>query len=166
MDRFSRDLRHALRVLRRTPAFTLVVIFTLGIGIGANTAMFSVVNAVLLQDLPFRDASRVVDINEYVGEQPTAIAPANFLDWRQQSRSFESMALYRPRVFNVTTGAGEPERANGAQASSTFFDVLGRAPLLGRQFTRDDAEPGRATVVLGSSRIGRSCSKTSGACLE
>ena len=148
MDRFIQDLRHAVRVLRKTPAFTLVVIFTLAIGIGANTAMFSVVNAVLLQDLPFRDAARVVDINEYVGEQPTAIAPANFLDWRQQARSFEAMALYRPRVFNVATGNGEPERVSGVQASSTFFDVLGTSPILGRQFTRDDAEPGRATVVL------------------
>jgi putative ABC transport system permease protein len=148
MDRFIQDFRHAVRVLRKTPAFTLVVIFTLAIGIGANTAMFSVVNAVLLQDLPFRDASRVVDINEYVGEQPTAIAPANFLDWRQQSRSFEAMALYRPRVFNVTTGTGEPERLSGVQASSTFFDVLGVSPILGRQFTRQDAEPGQATVVL------------------
>ena len=148
MDRFIQDLRHAVRVLRKTPAFTLVVIFTLAIGMGANTAMFSVVNAVLLQDLPFRDAARVVDINEYVGEQPTAIAPANFLDWREQSRSFEAMALYRPRVFNVATGTGEPERVSGVQASSTFFDVLGIAPIRGRQFTRDDAEPGRATVVL------------------
>jgi predicted permease len=148
MDRFIQDLRHAVRVLRKTPAFTLVVIFTLAIGIGANTAMFSVVNAVLLQDLPFRDAARVVDINEYVGEQPTAIAPANFLDWREQSRSFEAMALYRPRVFNLATGTGEPERVSGVQASSTFFDVLGTAPILGRQFTGDDAEPGRATVVL------------------
>ena len=148
MDRFTQDLRHAVRVLRKTPAFTLVVIFTLAIGIGANTAMFSVVNAVLLEDLPFRDAARVVDINEYVAEQPTAIAPANFLDWRRQARSFESMALYRPRVFNITTGTGEPERVSGVQASSTFFDVLGASPILGHQFTRDDAEPGRATVVL------------------
>ena len=139
MDRFIQDLRHAVRVLRKTPAFTLVVIFTLAIGIGANTAMFSVVNAVLLEDLPFRDAARVVDINEYVGEQPTAIAPANFLDWRRQARSFEVMALYRPRVFNIATGTGEPERVSGAQTSSTFFDVLGASPILGRQFTPDDA---------------------------
>jgi putative ABC transport system permease protein len=148
MDRFIQDLRHAVRVLRKTPAFTLVVIFTLAIGIGANTAMFSVVNAVLLEDLPFPDAARVVDINEYVGEQPTAIAPANFLDWRQQARSFEAMAVYRSRVFNVSTGSGEPERVSGAEVSSTFFDVLGASPILGRQFTRDDAEPGRATAMV------------------
>jgi putative ABC transport system permease protein len=110
--------------------------------------MFSVVNAVLLADLPFPDAARVVDINEYVGEQPTAIAPANFLDWRERTRSFAALALYRQQVFNLATGAGEPERVSGVQASSSFFDVLGAAPILGRQFTRDDAEPGRATVVV------------------
>lgn len=148
MDRLAQDLRHAVRMLRKTPAFTLVVIFTLAVGIGANTAMFSVVNAVLLQGLPFRDASRIVDINEYERGRPTAVAPANFLDWRQMARSFESMALYRVRAYNVSTGNGEPERLSGAQASSTFFDVLGVSPVVGRAFTRDDAEPGRSSVIL------------------
>ena len=148
MDRLFQDLRHAVRVLRKTPVFTAIVILTLALGIGANTAMFSVVNAVLLQDLPFADPARVVDINEYSEGQPTAIAPANFLDWRRMARSFQSMAVYRPRTFNVSTGGGEPERLVGAQASSTFFDVLGVTPILGRQFTPEDAEPGRATVVL------------------
>ena len=148
MDRFTQDLRHALRVLRKTPVFTLVVIFTLALGIGANTAMFSVVNAVLLQGLPFRDASRIVDLNEWNNGGPTAIAPANFVDWQRMSRSFEVMAVYRPRTFNVSTGTGEPERLSGAQASSTFFDVLGVSPLIGRAFMRDDAQPGRTTLVL------------------
>jgi putative ABC transport system permease protein len=148
MDRLLQDVRHAVRVLGRTPVFTLVVILTLAVGIGANTAMFSVVNAVLLQDLPFRDAARVVDINEYDRSGPTAIAPANFVDWRRMSRSFAGMAVYRPRTFNVATGSGEPERLAGAQTSSTFFDVLGATPILGRGFTSDDAEPGRATVVI------------------
>jgi predicted permease len=148
MDRFSQDLRHALRVLRKTPVFTLVVIFTLALGIGANTAMFSVVNAVLLQGLPFREASRIVDINEWNNGGPTAIAPANFVDWRRMARSFDAMAVYRTRMFNVATGSGEPERISGAQTSSTFFDVLGVSPVMGRQFSRDDAEPGRATVML------------------
>ena len=148
MDRFSQDLRHAVRVLRKTPVFTLVVIFTLALGIGANTAMFSVVNAVLLQDLPFSDPSRVVDINEYNNGGATAIAPANFVDWRRMARSFSVMAVYRPRTFNVSTGTGEPERLQGAQTSSTFFDVLGVTPIRGRPFTADDAEPGRASVIL------------------
>jgi putative ABC transport system permease protein len=148
MDRFAQDLRHAVRVLRKTPVFTLVVVFTLALGIGANTAMFSVVNAVLLQDLPFSDPSRVVDINEYNNGGATAIAPANFVDWRRMARSFSVMAVYRPRTFNVSTGTGEPERLQGAQTSSTFFDVLGVTPIRGRSFTADDAEPGRASVIL------------------
>ena len=148
MDRLSQDFRHAVRVLRKTPVFTLVVIFTLALGIGANTAMFSVVNAVLLQDLPFAEPSRVVDINEYSNDRPTAIAPANFVDWRRMARSFEAMAVYRSRTYNVATGSGEPERLPGAQTSSTYFDVLGVTPILGRAFTRDDAEPGRSTVVI------------------
>lgn len=148
MERLLRDLRHALRVLARTPAFTLVVIFTLAIGIGANTAMFSVVNAVLLEGLPFRDADRVVDINEYNSGRPTAIAPANFVDWRRMSRSFETMSVYRSRTYNVATGAGEPERLSGALTSSTFFQVLGVSPLTGRVFTSEDAAPGQASVVL------------------
>jgi putative ABC transport system permease protein len=148
MDRLLQDLRHAVRVLLKTPVFTVVVIFTLALGIGANTAMFSVVNAVLLQDLPFHDPARVVDINEYSNGNPTAIAPANFVDWRRMSRSFSAMAVYRPRTYNVATGSGEPERLPGAQTSSTFFDVLGVTPILGRAFTADDAEPGRATVVV------------------
>ena len=148
MDRLIQDFRHAVRVLRKTPVFTLVVIFTLALGIGANTAMFSVVNAVLLQDLPFADPARVVDINEFNNDRPTAIAPANFLDWRRMARSFEGMAVYRARTFNVSTGSGEPERLPGAQTSSTYFDVLGVRPVLGRSFTADDAEPGRATAVI------------------
>jgi putative ABC transport system permease protein len=148
MDRLFQDLRHAVRVLRKTPVFTLVVIFTLAVGIGANTAMFSVVNAVLLERLPFRDPSRVVDINEYSQGRPTAIAPANFVDWRAAARSVEAMAVYSRRTFNVATGSGEPERLPGAQTSSTFFDVLGVAPILGRVFIADDAEPGRASMVV------------------
>jgi putative ABC transport system permease protein len=110
--------------------------------------MFTVVNAVLLQGLPFSDPSRVVDINEWSDGAPTAIAPANFVDWQRMSRSFESMAVYRARQFNVATGTAEPERLAGVQASSTFFDVLGVAPVMGRLFTRDDAQPGRTSLVI------------------
>ena len=87
LDATSRTMRYATRTLRRNPAYTLLSIVVLGLGIGANTAMFSVVNAVLLRDLPFHDPSRVVDINEYSNGRPTAIAPANFVDWQRLSRS-------------------------------------------------------------------------------
>ncbi|MEZ5283608.1 MAG: ABC transporter permease [Vicinamibacterales bacterium] len=152
MDRLSQDLRHAVRMLLRTPVFTMVIVFTLAVGIGANTAMFSVVNAVLLQRLPFREADRVMDLNEVEirNRDRGAIAPANFLDWRAQSSSFASMSLYAVRNFNIATSGGEPERLAGAYASSTFFDTLGAAPLLGRTFQPTDAEPGHANVaVLG-----------------
>lgn len=137
-------------MLRRTPTFTAVVILTLAVGIGANTAMFSVVNAVLLEGLPFRDAERVVDLNEVEirNRDRGAIAPANFVDWRKAATSFESMSLYMSRTFNVATSSGEPERLRGVVTSSTFFDVLGVAPAIGRGFTRQDAEPGKATTVV------------------
>jgi putative ABC transport system permease protein len=138
-------------MLLKTPVFTTVVIFTLAIGIGANTAMFSIVNGVLLQGLPFRDAERIVDINEVERREPAgggAIAPATFLDWQKMSTTLEAMSAYTPRTFNVAPAAGEPERMRGAVTSTAFFDVLGVSPILGRQFTRHDAEPGQGQNIV------------------
>jgi predicted permease len=152
MDRALQDLRHAARMLLRTPVFTLVIIFTLAVGIGANTAMFSVVNAVLLQRLPFRDADRLVDLNEVEKRERSrgAIAAPNFLDWRSQADSFEGMSVYAVRNMNLASAGGEPERLPGAFTSTSFFDVLGVPPILGRTFLPSEAEPGEATaVVLG-----------------
>lgn len=150
MDRIIQDLRHAARMLLRTPLFTIVIIFTLAVGIGANTAMFSVVNAVLLQGLPFRDADRIVDINEVEidNRDRGAIAPANFLDWRKQAQSFDAMSVYTVRNTNVATAGGEPERLAAAFTSTTFFDVLGVSPVLGRAFIPSEAEPGQSNVVV------------------
>ena len=130
--------------------FTLVVIFTLAVGIGANTAMFSVVNGVLLQGLPFRDADRIVDINEVevARSRRGAIAPANFLDWRKMAKSFDAMSVYSVRNINLATTGGEPERLGGAFTSTTFFDVLGVSPVLGRTFLPSEAEPGQASSVV------------------
>jgi putative ABC transport system permease protein len=126
--------------------FTFVVVFTLAVGIGANTAMFSIVNGVLLQGSVPR-CRPIVDLNEVErrNRDGGAIAPATFVDWRTMSTTIETMAVYARRTFNVSMSTGEPERLRGAATSSTFFDVLGVSPLLGRQFTRDDAEPGRQT---------------------
>jgi len=137
-------------MLARTPVFTLVIIFTLAVGVGANTAMFSVVNAVLLQGLPFRDADRIVDINEVEvrDRERGAIAPANFLDWRAQAQSFDTMSVYAIRNMNVATAGGEPERLVGAFTSTTFFEVLGVPPVLGRTFLPSEAEPGQATSIV------------------
>ncbi len=137
-------------MLARTPVFTLVIIFTLAVGVGANTAMFSVVNAVLLQGLPFRDADRIVDINEVEvrDRERGAIAPANFLDWRAQAKSFDTMSVYSVRNINLSTTGGEPERLVGAFTSTTFFDVLGVPPVLGRTFLPSEAEPGQASSAV------------------
>jgi putative ABC transport system permease protein len=150
MDKLIRDLRHAMRMLLKTPVFTIVVVFTLAVGIGANTAMFSIVNGVLLQGLPFRDAERIVDINEVERRDLTtgAIAPATFIDWRRMTTSFDTMSVFATRTYNVTPATGEPARVRGTQVSTTFFDVLGVSPILGRGFLRDDAEPGRGQNVV------------------
>jgi putative ABC transport system permease protein len=151
MDRLIRDLRHAVRMLLKTPVFTIVVVFTLAIGIGANTAMFSIVNGVLLQRLPFPHADRVVDINEVERRDVAgggAIAPATFVDWQKMASSFDAMSVFATRIYNVTPATGEPARVRGTMVSSSFFDVLGISPILGRGFTRDDGEPGRQTIVL------------------
>lgn len=150
MDRLLQDVRHAARVLLKTPGFTFIVIFTLAVGIGANTAMFSIVNGVLLEGLPFPDAERIVDLNEVERTDRTrgAVAPATFVDWQRLSTTLETMSAYRPRTFNVALATGEPERLLGSSTSSTFFDVLGVAPILGRQFTRDDARPGGGQNVV------------------
>src|SRR4029078_3643441 len=109
MDRLIRDLRHAVRMLLKTPVFTIVVVFTLAVGIGANTAMFSIVNACLLQGLPFKNAERIVDVNEVERRNlggGGAIAPATFVDWQKMSTSFDAMSVFATRVFNVTPDAG------------------------------------------------------------
>ncbi|HEX6162819.1 MAG TPA: ABC transporter permease, partial [Vicinamibacterales bacterium] len=150
MDRLLRDLRHALRMLRKTPVFTIVVVFTLAVGIGANTAMFSIVNGVLLQGLPFKNADRIVDLNEVERRDlgAGAIAPATFFDWRKMATSYDVMAVYATRIYNVTPATGEPARVRGALASTTFFDVLGVTPMLGRGFTSSDSEKGRNQNIV------------------
>src|SRR5689334_17094127 len=150
MDRLSRDFRHAVRMLLKTPVFTAVVVFTLAVGIGANTAMFSIVNGVLLQGLPFKHSERIVDINEVERRDRAAgaIAPATFVDWQAMAKSFDAMSAYATRIYNVTPQTGEPARVRGTVSSSGFFDVLGVSPILGRGFTREDSEPGRNQVVV------------------
>ncbi len=128
-----------------------MVVFTLAVGIGANTAMFSIVNGVLLQGLPFQHPERIVDLNEVERRDlggGGAIAPATFLDWRKMATSFDVMSVFATRTYNVTPTTGEPARVRGTMTSSSFFDVLGVPPILGRAFTREDAEPGRGQNVV------------------
>jgi putative ABC transport system permease protein len=155
MDTLWQDLRLGARKLAHTPGFTLAAVATLALGIGANTAIFSVVDAVLLRPLPFPDAGRLVLLWE---TKPNAAWPQlplsfpNFADVRGQARSFEGMAAWTSRpdtVFNLTVG-GEPQPVPYALVTANFFDVLGVAPSLGRAFGSDEAQPGGApAVVLG-----------------
>ncbi len=145
---FLNDIRFAFAVLRRQPGFAAVVIVTLALGIGANTALFSVADAVLFRPLPYRAPDRLVALWETTPRKARA-APANFLDWKRDSRSFEKMAAFGAVGFTLT-GAGEAEHVEGASVGVDYFDVLGVAPELGRLFLARDEERGHAIVILGA----------------
>jgi putative ABC transport system permease protein len=143
----QQDVAYAVRGLRRTPGFAVVALLTLAIGIGANTAIFSVVNAVLLRPLPFADSPRVVFLwNRTPEGLPTPLGPGRMMDFRAQAMSFSGFAGISHLSYTLT-GAGDPETIPGASVSSTFFDVLGVKPLLGDTFHGGRADPN--AVVLG-----------------
>jgi putative ABC transport system permease protein len=143
------DLRYAARVLRRAPLFSAVVALVLAMGIGANTAIFSLVHAVLLRPLPYPDPERLVVVREEQKDRGlfSDATAANFVDWRHQSGAFSSMAARRFATFNLT-GGGEPERVVGAQVTDAYFTTLGVLPMLGRLFTAEDDQPGTPPVAL------------------
>ena len=144
MNTFWQDLRFGARVLLKKPAFTLIAILTLALGIGANTAIFSVVNAVLLSPLPFHDAERLVAVGERGRKDRTALSNTsyrNFVDWRAQNKVFEEMAAYHGGTFTLT-GQGEAVRLRGTVVTHSLFNVLKAAPLLGRTFLPDDDKAG------------------------
>src|SRR5262245_4017396 len=147
MDMLVRDLRHGLRSLARTPGVTAVLLLTLALGVGANTAIFSVVNAVLLRSLPYPDADRLVMVWGRTEAAPQLAASwPEFADWREQNRSFSDMAVWRGQSVNLT-GAGDPERIVGAFVSASFFAVVGAKPILGRTFAPEETEPGTVRPV-------------------
>jgi putative ABC transport system permease protein len=143
------DLRFAVRMLWRKPGFTLTAVAVLALTIGANTAIFSIVQAVLLRPLPFDQPERIVRINETSERGRTSVSPPNFADWQARNRSFEAMAAYDQRI--VTLFDGEvPERVDAAAVGPQVFDVLGVRALLGRTFTADEARvTGPRVVILG-----------------
>jgi predicted permease len=147
-------LHHLLRALIRVPAFAALVVFTLALGIAANTAIFSVIEAVLLKPLPFPNPDRIVDIDhEAPGVNIQHVGSAAFLHftYREDSRSFQTVGLWRPVTFSVT-GVGEPEEVRGLDVSEGVLPLLGVQPALGRLFTaKDDAPGGGETVVLANS---------------
>jgi len=143
------DLRYGLRGIRKSPGYSLVVILTLALGIGANTAIFSVVNSVLLKPLPYPYAERLVQLGESNGKvEGISVTRGNFRAWQKYNRSFEDMSGFEWVPFTVT-GRGEPMLATACEVDSSFFGLLGAKPLLGRTFTDDEDRTGAIrTVVL------------------
>jgi predicted permease len=149
------DLRFAMRMLWTNPGFTAVAILTLAIGIGGNTAIFSIVNGVLLNPLPFSHPQQLVGLHESKPNFPTgSISYPNFLDWRRENRTFASMALARGFSFSLT-GKGDAEQVKAHFLSSGFFAVLGVRPLMGREFTPAEDNPGAAPVAMISEGLWR-----------
>ncbi len=150
MDSLLRDLRFSVRSLLKRPTLTIIAIITLAIGIGANSAIFSVVNALLLKPLPFNELDRIVAIWEKQpsqGMERNEVALANYLDWRSQNNSFEHIGLYRWWSTNLT-GIEPPERVQGFLVSANFFDVVGMKPAIGRGFAADEDQPGKDAVAI------------------
>lgn len=158
MDGMLQDIRYALRQLGKNRGFAAIAILTLALGIGANTAIFSVVNGVLLRPLPFKDPSRLVRVwhvppaKSFPGMTQFTVSPANYLDWQKQNHVFESTAIYGYRGFTLS-GTQNPEQVVASTVSSGFFETLGVQPMLGRVFTADEDQPGHANVVVLSYRF-------------
>src|SRR6201987_6147523 len=153
MHNIWQDLKYAFRVLRKNPGFALGAIIVLALGIGANSAIFSVVNAVLLRPLPYTDAERIAMVyhvppqKSFPGMKIFAVSPANYLDWKSQSSAFDAMSIFHGTTMTVT-GKDQPEAVPGIVVSSEFFQVFGAAPLMGRTFTPDEDTDGHGHVVV------------------
>jgi putative ABC transport system permease protein len=152
MDQLLTDVRYALRMWRRSPGFVLVAIATLALGIGANSTMFSIINATLLRPLAFPQPDRLMTVWKARIQNPTDInivSMPNYKEWRSRSTSFASLAIFDSagRGYNLT-GVAEPEQVSGVRVTASFFDVLGVAPLIGRTFRPEEEEPGSDHVVV------------------
>jgi putative ABC transport system permease protein len=151
MHSLLQDVQYAARLLRKAPAFSLAAIFVLALGIGANTAVFSVVNAVLLRPLPFPHAEQLMRVgvaNSGDPQDPGSFGDADFLAWRDRQKSFAHVAAIDRETFTYSDG-GPPQRIRGAWVSQQFFDVLGVRPLLGRTFQPEEDRAGASLVVIG-----------------
>ena len=148
------DLRFALRQLHKSPGFTAIAVLTLALGIGANTAIFSVVNAVLLRPLPYPQPERLVYLNETGGGTDVSIALPDYVDWRKDSKSFQHLAITRLESRNLSGIAGrEAERVSVAFVTANFFDVIGLRPQIGRTFLEEEDKPGAPALVILSDRL-------------
>jgi predicted permease len=148
LETLLQDLRYGLRMLAKSPGFAAIAILTLALGIGANTALFSVVNGVLLNPLAYPRSGQLVALyGKTPGFDHAPINYPNFLDWQHDTQTFSSMAMYRNQDYNFI-GTGEAERLSGYMISADFFSTLGTVPVLGRTFRPDDDHPGAAPVVI------------------
>ena len=154
MQTLLQDLRYAIRMMMNNRAFSVVAVLVLALGIGANSVIFSVVNAVLLRSSPYPDSGRIMMVFESNIQRRTreAVAAGNFLDWRDQNHVFENLATYREETFNLT-GADRPERAWGVITTSGLFPVLGVKPILGRVFAPDEESLGSSRVAVISQSL-------------
>jgi len=157
VEQLGHDLRYGARLLRRSPAFSIVAVLTLALGIGANTAIFTVVNAVLLRPLPFPEPDRLVRIWESSpqGFDRNVVDPYNFLNWRERTHSFQQMAAIDGWTLSIT-GGGEPLAVHGMRASPEFFSILEVAPFMGRGFVPEEGIPGHDHSVILSYAFWRS----------
>ena len=158
METLLKDIRYGVRGLLKRPGFTVIALITLALGIGANTAIFSVVNAVLLRPLQFRDPEQLVVVWEeasFAGFPTNTPAPANFVDWKNQNQSFADMAAASSDSFNIT-GDGEPERIQANSVNANFFQLFGVQPLLGRGFLPEEDRPGGNKVAVLSDSLWQS----------
>ena len=153
METLFQDLRYGLRMLGKSLGFTLVAVATLALGIGANTALFSVINGVLLSPLPFRDPDQLVTFHENKPNfEGGSVSYPNFRDWQKDNHTFSALALARTYAFSLT-GSGEPEQVGGEFISADFFPVLGVQPVIGRTFTQDEEKIGAGPVALISAGL-------------
>jgi putative ABC transport system permease protein len=150
METLLQDVRYGIRMLLRRPGFAAIAVLTLALGIGANTAIFSVINGVLLRPLPYKDVDRLLTIWETdrkTGKKEDGVSPANFLDWREQNQSFDQMAIVEPYSFRLT-GSGEPESFRSWLVSEGTFDILGVKALYGRTFLPEEFRDGNDRVIV------------------
>ena len=149
------DLRFAFRQLRKSPGFAFVAVLTLALGIGANSAIFSVINAVLLRPLPYPEANRIVTLSEATPQQPEiSVSWPNYLDWKTESTVFESLAIGRRESFNLSGLENRgPERLSGFVVTAAFFKVIGLQPQIGRVFSEDEDKPGGQRLAVISDAL-------------
>ena len=153
METLLKDIRYGVRSLLKRPGFTLIAVMTLALGIGANTAIFSVVNTVLIRPLPYQNPERLVVLLETLSERTIPTSYPNFVDWRNQTSAFENVAALRPRESFNLTGAGESERLQGRLVSANFLSTVGVRPIRGRDFVAEDDRPGATPTVILSHEL-------------